>query len=259
MSGTRIRTERRGRVTIVTMDGIERHNALDATAQAEMAAAFDAFAADDEQWIAILTGAGERAFCAGHDLKTPPPEGPDGLPASGFGGLTARFDLDKPVIAAVNGVAVGGGFEMALACDVVVAVPGASFALPEVKVGMAALGGGILRLPRAIGLQRAMGLMLTGRRVTAEEGLAMGFVTEIAGEEGALSAALRWADLLLAASPLAVRATKAVALQCTDEPLDAAMNRQWTLPAVARMQRSEDAAEGPAAFNARRPPEWKGR
>jgi enoyl-CoA hydratase/carnithine racemase len=252
-----IRVEKRGRVTIVTMDRPERRNALDAAAQAEMAAAFDAFAADPEQWVAILTGAGEQAFSAGHDLKTPPPEGPTGLPATGFGGITARYDLDKPVIAAVNGFAVGGGFEMALACDIVIAAPRASFALPEVKVGMAALGGGILRLPRMIGMQRAMGLMLTGRKVSAEEGLAMGFVTEVA--EDALAAALRWAEALLAASPLAVRATKAVALGCADEPLETAMDRQWTLPAVARMQESEDKQEGPAAFNERRSPVWKGR
>lgn len=258
MNDSMICIEKRGRITIITMDRPERRNALDAAAQAEMAAAFDVFAADDDQWVAILTGTGDKAFTAGHDLKTSPPEGPEGLPASGFGGLTARFDLDKPVIAAINGVAVGGGFEMALACDIVIAEPNAGFALPEVKVGMAALGGGILRLPRMIGLQRAMGLMLTGRIVSAEEGLQMGFVTEIAGEEGALAAALRWADTLLAASPLAVRATKAVALQCADESLETAMDRQWTLPAVMRMQWSQDKQEGPAAFNERRPPVWQG-
>jgi crotonobetainyl-CoA hydratase len=259
MSDSMIRVERRGHVTIITMDRPQRRNALDAAAQAEMAAAFDAFQADDDQWIAILTGAGDQAFSAGHDLKTVAPDGPEGLPASGFGGITARFDLDKPVIAAVNGFAVGGGFEMALACDIVIAAPGASFALPEVKVGLIALGGGILRLPRAIGMQRAMGLMLTGRRVSAEEGVAMGFVTEIAGDEGVLAAALRWADLLLEASPLGVRATKAVALQCIDEPLETAMDRQWTLPSVRRAQASADALEGPAAFNERRAPKWTGR
>lgn len=259
MVDSMVRVERRGHITIITMDRPGRRNALDAAAQIDMAAAFDAFAADDDQWIAILTGAGVQAFSAGHDLKTPAPEGPEGMPASGFGGITARFDLDKPVIAAVNGFAVGGGFEMALACDIIVAAPGASFALPEVKVGLTALGGGILRLTRAIGVPRAMGMMLTGRRVSAEEGLAMGFVTEIAGEEGVSAAALRWADLLLEAGPLAVRATKAVALQCIDEPLEVAMDRQWTLDIVRRAQTSADALEGPAAFNERRAPQWTGR
>jgi crotonobetainyl-CoA hydratase len=253
-----IRVEQMGRVTILTIDRQEVRNALDAVAQAELQQAFDAFAADDEQWVAILTGAGPLAFCAGHDLRTAPPRGPEEMPAGGFGGLTARFDLDKPVIAAVNGVAVGGGFELALACDIVIAARSASFALPEVKVGMAALGGGILRLSRQIGPQRAMGMMLTGRRVGAEEGLALGFVTELA-EDDVLAAALRWADALLAVSPLAVRATKRIMLACADLPLDQAMQAQWALPEVARLQHSEDAVEGQSAFNARRPPRWTGR
>lgn len=254
-----INVEKRGRVTIVTMDRPEKRNALDAAAQAEMAAAFDDFQADPEQWVAILTGAGDQAFTAGHDLATPAPEGPEGLPAAGFGGITARFDLEKPLIAAVNGAAVGGGFEMALAADIVIAAETASFALPEVKVGMAALGGGILRLPRAIGHQRAMGLMLTGRRISAREALDMGLVTEIAPTGQALDVALRWAETLLAASPLAIRATKAVALACANEPIETAMTRQWTLPAIGRMHESEDAREGPSAFFARRAPEWTGR
>lgn len=254
-----IHVERRGRITVMTIDRPDSRNALDAAAQANLATAFDAFAADDDQWVAVLTGAGDRAFCAGHDLRTPAPGGPDGLPSSGFGGLTARFDLDKPVIAAVNGDAVGGGFELALACDIVVAAPHARFALPEVKVGLAALGGGILRLTRSVGRQRAMGLMLTGRPVSAEEGLAMGFVTELAGPEGAMAAAFAWADAVLAASPLAVRATKAVGTAGDNQPLGEAMNAQWDHPAVRRMQRSSDAAEGAAAFLQRRPVRWAGR
>jgi crotonobetainyl-CoA hydratase len=257
MSYGTIHVEQRGRVTIVTIDRQPQRNALDKQAQDELQHAFDAFAADEEQWVAILTGAGD-IFSAGHDLRTPAPEGPEGLPRNGFGGITARFDLDKPVIAAVNGPAVGGGFEMVLACDIVIAAERASFALPEVKVGLTALAGGILRLPRLIGQQRALGMMLTGRRVSAAEGHALGFVTEVAPDGAALETALRWADELLAAAPLAVRATKRVALDYATAPLSDAMNPQWDLPQVRRAQTSHDAIEGPRAFVERRAPEWTG-
>ena len=260
MNPSTLAVERRGHVTIITIDRPEVRNALDLPTQFALAAVFDAFAADDEQWIAILTGAGSLAFCAGFDLRTPAPGGPEDMPPSGFGGITARFDLDKPVIAAVNGVAAGGGFEMALACDIVVAASYATFTLPEVKVGLIALGGGILRLTRLIGMQHALGVALTGRRVSAQEGERMGFVTEVTGpDETALDAALRWADALLAVAPLAVRATKAVARRCLDEPVESAMSRQWTLAAVRRAQDSRDAREGPLAFIERRAPRWTGR
>ena len=258
MSQHSIRVERSGRVTTVIIDRAQVRNALDVNAHLELQQAFDDFAADDEQWVAILTGSGS-AFCAGHDLKTEAPKGPEDLPPGGFGAITARFDLDKPVIAAVNGLAFGGGFEIALACDIIVAARSASFALPEVKVGLAALGGGILRLPRQIGLKQAMGMMLTGRRVSAEESLHLGFVTELVEDEELLAAANRWAQLILSASPSAVRATKQVALRLATEPLERAMHAQWRLPAVIAMQGSEDAIEGQSAFNERRPPAWRGR
>ncbi len=258
MSYAFLTVEKTDRVTTVTINRPDRHNALNAEAQVELAHAFDAFEADDEQWVAILTGAGPKAFCAGHDLMSPMPQSSADLPPSGFGGITSRLELTKPVIAAVNGIAMGGGFEIALACDIVVASKNATFALPEVKVGLAALGGGILRLPREIGLKRAMGLMLTGRRLSAAEGLSLGFVNEVV-EDDALAAARRWAEEILAASPMSVRATKQAALQGLSEPLASAMEGQWSYPAVRRMLTSEDAAEGPAAFAAKRTPEWKGR
>ncbi len=253
-----ITVEQAGRVTIVTINRPEAHNALNAEAQVELAQAFDTFEADDDQWVAVLTGAGPKAFCAGHDLKSPMPLSSADLPPSGFGGITSRLALTKPVIAAVNGIAMGGGFEIALACDIVVASQNAAFALPEVRVGLAALGGGVLRLPREIGLKRAMGLMLTGRRLSAAEGLALGFVNEVV-ETDALGAAMRWAEEIIACSPMSVRATKQTALQGLDEPLATALEAQWAYPAVRRMLESEDAAEGPAAFAAKRAPNWKGR
>lgn len=258
MSGGHVLVERDGRLTIVTMNRPASHNALNAEAHEELAAAFDAFAADPEQWVAIITGSGAKAFCAGHDLKQQASGGGMTTPPSGFAGLTSRFDMTKPVIAAVNGVAMGGGFEIVLACDIVVAVASASFALPEPRVGLAALAGGLQRLPRSIGLKHAMGMMLTGRRVTAEEGVRLGFVNEVV-EDDVVEAAKRWAREILACSPMAVRATKEAVLQGLDEPTDTFLKRQWELPAVTAMLESQDAVEGPAAFAAKRSPEWSGR
>jgi enoyl-CoA hydratase/carnithine racemase len=249
--------EREGPLTIVTLNRPEAHNALDAAAHAELKAIFDAFAGDDEQWVAILTGAGAKAFCAGHDLKQQADGGELIDPPKGFAGLTARFDLIKPVIAAVNGAAMGGGFELALACDIIVAARHATFALPEPRVGLAALGGGLLRLPQQIGLKRAMGLLLSGRRVTADEGLDLGFVNEVADED-VMNLARRWAGALLGCSPLSLRATKQVVQRAHDLPLSEAMKAQWEFPAVREMLQSQDAVEGPLAFAEKRKPTWKG-
>ena len=180
-------TERDGHLLIVTINRPERMNALHPPGNHEMAAVFDEFQSDPDLWVAIVTGAGERAFCAGNDLRFQVEHGRKPQPATHFGGLTARFDLDKPVIAAVNGVAMGGGFEIALACDILVAAENAVFALPEPRVGLAALAGGLHRLSRQIPMKRAMGMILTGRRVTAAEGYQLGFVTEVVPEGEALA------------------------------------------------------------------------
>ena len=253
-----ITVAREGALTLVTINRPQAYNALNAQAHEELAEAFDAFAADDSQWVAILTGAGGKAFCAGHDLKQQASGGGLVTPPSGFGGLTARFDLNKPLIAAVDGVAMGGGFELALACDILLATPRSVFALPEPKVGLAALAGGIQRLPREIGLKRAMGMMLTGRRVEAREGYELGFVTEVV-EGDILEAARRWAAEILAASPMSVRATKEAALRGLDTPLAQALAEEWDYPAMKAMLASQDAVEGPAAFAEKRAPAWKGR
>ena len=147
---------RKGAITIVTLSRPGVMNALHSDAHFELHQVFNDFAADPEQWVAIVTGAGDKAFCAGNDLKWQAAGGKRGWDSSGFAGLTARFDCDKPIIAAVNGVAMGGGFEVALACDLIIASENAMFALPEPRVGLAALAGGLHRLPRQIGLKRAM-------------------------------------------------------------------------------------------------------
>jgi len=252
--------ERDDRLLIVTIARPERMNALHPPANEELARVFDDFAADPSLWVAILTGAGDRAFSAGNDLRWQAEGRPLTVPATGFAGLTARWDLDKPVIAAVNGVAMGGGFEIALACDVIVAAETATFALPEPKVGLAALAGGLHRLPRQIGLKAAMGMILTGRHVGAAEGRALGFVNEVAPPSETMAAARRWAEAILACSPMSVRASKQAVVRGLDEPsLQTAFEGQMRHPAVAAMLRSEDFVEGPLAFAQKRPPEWKGR
>src|SRR5204863_622380 len=137
------------------------------------------FAKDPGQWVAIVTGAGDRAFSAGNDLKVTAAGQRGPMHPSGFAGLTSRYDLTKPLIAAVNGIAMGGGFEIALACDIIIASEKAVFALPEPRVGLAALAGGVHRLPREIGTKRALGMILTGRRASAKEGKTLGFVNEV--------------------------------------------------------------------------------
>jgi enoyl-CoA hydratase/carnithine racemase len=168
--------ERDGRILIVTIDRPEVMNALHPLANRELAGVFDDFAADPDLWVAIITGAGDRAFSAGNDLKFQAARGKVESPVSGFGGITSRLDCPKPLIAAVNGLALGGGFEIVLACDLVIASEKASFGLPEPRVGLAALAGGLHRLPRQIGMKPAMGMLLTGRRVEAREAQALGIV-----------------------------------------------------------------------------------
>jgi len=254
------KVEREGPLTIVTINRPEVMNAVHPPAHFELAGVFDDFAADPGQWVAIVTGAGERAFSAGNDLKYQAGGGKMSSPPSGFGGLSSRFDLDKPLIAAVNGIAMGGGFEIALACDIIVAADTAIFALPEPRVGLAALAGGLHRLPRVIGEKRAMGMILTGRRVSAKEGLELGFVNQVVPAGDLMTAAKKWAAQILELSPMSIRASKqAVQKGLTEPSVEQALKNQSKYPAVAAMFRSEDFIEGPRAFAEKRPAQWKGR
>ena len=254
------KVEREGRLSVVTINRPEVMNAVHPPANFELAKVFDEFAQDSEQWIAIITGAGDKAFSAGNDLKYQAAGNPITVPPTGFAGLTSRFDLNKPVIAAVNGLAMGGGFEIALACDIIVAAETALFALPEPRVGLAALAGGLHRLPREIGLKKALGMILTGRRVPAAEGLALGFLNEVVKPGELLSAAKKWAAQILECSPMSIRASKETVYRGLTEPsLKAAIENQRTYEAARAMFRSEDLIEGPMAFAQKRPPQWKGR
>jgi crotonobetainyl-CoA hydratase len=251
------KVEDEGRLRIVTINRPEVLNALHSEAHWEFDAIWNEFAADPELWVGIITGAGERAFSAGNDLKVQAAGRRGPRPKTGFAGLSHRFDLEKPLIAAVNGIAMGGGFETALACDIVVAAENAVFALPEPRVGLIA-GSGVHRLPRMIPQKWALGMILTGRRVSAQEGYAMGFVNEVVPQGDALAGAKRWAAQILECSPMAIRASKQSVYKSLGEPtLAAAMHT--TYPAVAANLASEDYIEGPKAFSEKRRPNWKNR
>ena len=253
-----------GRLMIVTINRPDVYNALHHLANEEMAGIFDEFHENPELLVAIITGAGDKAFSAGNDLKyhseyraktgkRPP------MASKGFGGLSHRFDLDKPVIAAVNGFAMGGGFEIALACDIIIASDQAKFALPEPKVGLAAGAGGMQRLSRQIPLKKAMGMMLTARHVSAQEGYELGFVTAVAPHADLMAEARRWAGQILECSPMSIRATKQTVMRALDNPSVEIAMRNQSYPAFVAMSNSEDTIEGPKAFAEKRKPNWKGR
>lgn len=256
-----IRWKTRDKILVLTIDRQNRRNALDPDAHHQLASLFDSFADSDTHLVAIITGAGDRAFCAGSDLTVEAGLHRANLPATGFGGLAERFDLTKPVIAAVNGDAIGGGMEIVLACDLCVAVPSARFALPEPRVGLAA-SGGLHRLARQIPLKWAMELALTGRMLSAEDAADMGMVNQLApvamGADGALAMALEMAELVCQNAPLAVRATKEMMAAGLDLPdLQSAFAARY--PTFETMLTSADAAEGRAAFLQKRQPRWQGR
>ncbi|MFC1821912.1 enoyl-CoA hydratase-related protein [Thermodesulfobacteriota bacterium] len=258
-----IKVERKGHLTILTINRSEVRNALHPPACKEMDEAFNEFSEDPDAWIGIVTGAGNQAFCAGNDLKWQAEHGKvalrEGLDSlkGGFGGIARRFDCFKPMIAAVNGFAMGGGFEIALACDVIIAAEHARFGLPEVKVGMIAGGGGVHRLPRHMPYHLAMGLIYTGRHITAQEAQNLGIVSEIVAPDDLLRTAERWAEEILACAPLAVRAAKEASLRGLEMPLNEAIVERF--PGWYTMMESEDYEEGPKAFAEKRTPQWKGR
>lgn len=246
-------------IATVTIDRQERMNALQPDAHHALERIFDALETDESVRCVVLTGAGAKAFCAGYDLRDNLETGVMEIGTKGFGGLTKRVDYPKPLIAAVNGVAMGGGFEMALACDFIVAASNAKFALPEPKVGWAALSGGAQRLPRAIGIKRAMDIILTGRTVGAEEAFALGLVSEVVAPDELPAAAQRWAAQVAACAPLAIRCSKRFAYAGLDQAAPGAALDVEEDAAVIAMLTGEDAVEGKRAFVEKRAPVWTGR
>ena len=254
-----ISLERDGAIVIITIDRPEVLNSLHLDAHIELSRAFDMYASDPRLRVAIITGVGDRAFCVGTDLKSLARTGDYEYPPGGFAGITKRFDLWKPVIAAVNGLCLGGGVEILAACDLAVAAEHAEFGLPEPLVGLAALGGGALqRLARQMPMKDAMWLVLTGKRISAADARRVSLVNEIVPRGTALERARAVARDMLACAPLALEASKQVMLQSLAEPgLEAAMLRKY--PAAERMLASEDAKEGPRAFAEKRKPHWRAR
>lgn len=251
------KVERRGHLLIVTINRPEVRNSLHPMANEELEAIWDAYEADADLWVAIITGAGTEAFSAGNDLKYAASGKPVWMPRSGFGGLTARTRI-KPVIAAVNGFAMGGGTEMALASDIVVADAKASFALSEVRVGLIAAAGGLVRLPRQIPKKIAVEHILTGRSIPAEQALAHGLINRIMPAGEALAGALEIADEILAVSPTSVRVSMKVMNEADEHASEAAATASPS-EFLDELLTSEDYLEGPKAFAEKRKPVWKNR
>lgn len=248
-----------GAILLVTMDRPPA-NAIDQGMSNGLDAAFTRFEQDPALRACIVTGGGKQFFSAGWDLKAVVGGWTDesAFGAGGYMGITERWSLKKPVIAAVNGTAAGGGFEMALACDMVVAVAGSRFLLPEARHGMIAEGGGVLRAPRRLPHMLAMELLLTGRAATAEELARHGFVNRVTEPSGLLDAARELARAICAAAPTSIAATKEVVEATAHLPLHEAYAtmRGGNLPAYARMRASPNREEGQRAFVEKRPPSW---
>lgn len=258
-----IRVEQKKHLTLVTINRPEVLNALHPPACHELDDAFNKFAEDPATWVAIITGAGEKAFCVGNDLKWHSEHGNEALRKGldslqgGWGGITKRFDCHKPLIAAVNGLALGGGFELALACDIIIAAQNARFALPEPRVGMMAAAGGVNRLPRQIPYHVAMGLILTGRSLPAQKAFRLGVVNEVVAQADLMNTTERWAADLMECAPLALRAAKEAVVKGLELPYQESIGKLY--PGFVAMRQSEDYVEGPRAFAAKRKPVWKGR
>ncbi len=256
-----IRYEKRDRIAYVTINRPERLNALHPPASRELREAFLDFRDDPDTLVSVLTGAGDRAFCAGNDLKyhvqnIRPGELWPEASTTVFAGITDDFECWKPIIAAVNGYAMGGGLELALACDIIVAAEGAHLGLPESKVGVVATAGGAHRLPRQLPLKIAMGMLLTGKTLTAREAHRWGLVNEVVPQDGLSAAAERWATEIRDCAPLSVRASKQMAMSGMGMPAEQAMRAKYS--ELDKAVASADFVEGPRAFAEKRKPIWTG-
>ena len=253
-----IRFEREGRLAWVTIDRPEAMNALDMAHNEELNRVWAEFRDDEGLWVAILTGAGNKAFSAGADLKTLIPAQGEGVMEDwNFGGITRGFKTFKPIIAAVNGVALAGGLEMVLACDLRVAADHARLGLAEVKWAIIPGAGGTQRLPRAIPLARAMEMILTGDPITADEAYQLGLVNRVVSADCLMAEARSLAETLLARGPLALRAAKQAVLEGASLSFDQGLALELDL--FSKVIRTEDAAEGPRAFAEKCSPKFQGR
>jgi len=250
-----IRVQETGEVLQVTIARPKFLNALNTAAHFELSEVFDAFAANDQLHLATITGVGDRAFCVGTDLKERSQHGLDHFPATGFAGLTQRFDLHKPVIALINGDAVGGGLEVVLACDLALAVETARFGLPEPKIGLAA-SGGLHRLARQVPMKAALEVALTGQLFGAKAALRLGLINKVVTQQDFQAESNRLMESLLECAPLSLRATKQMLFQGRDySSLQGAYQASYSQYEL--MLKSGDAWEGSRAFLEKRKPVWR--
>lgn len=253
-SGEPVLVDRHGGVLVVTLHRPAVRNAVDTATARALAGAMDELDGSDDLVAGVLTGAG-GTFCAGMDLKAFLAGERPSVDGRGFAGIVER-PPDKPLVAAVEGYAVAGGFEIVLACDLIVAAEDASFGLPEVRRGLVAAGGGLLRLPARVPYHRAMEWALLGETFPASQAFDAGLVNRLTPPGGALPAAIELAEAISRNGPLAVRATKAIVSQSRDWPAAEAFDRQRRIAEPVRS--SEDAREGARAFAEKRPPVWRG-
>jgi enoyl-CoA hydratase len=250
--------ERRGHIEILTINRPEARNAINGGVSKAMSSIMDELADDDDCWVVVVTGSGDKAFSAGMDLKAfASGEGGDIIGASGgFAGLTSR-DFPKPIIAAVNGSALAGGFEIMLSCDLVVAAEHATFGIPEAKRGLIAGAGGLIRMPKRLPMAVALELAMTGDPIDAERAQALGLVNKVVPAAALLDEAVALAERIAANAPLAVRYSKSVMKRAAEVP----ESEGWKInqEAVGVVFASADAMEGPVAFAEKRPPNWQGK
>ncbi|KRC54185.1 enoyl-CoA hydratase [Nocardioides sp. Root79] len=264
MEAPALLVERQGHVLILTINRPSARNAIDVDVTEALGDAMETADADPEVRVVVLTGAGDKSFCAGADLKAIA-RGDNLLPTTGkrakwgFAGY-ASHHISKPTIAAVNGAALGGGTELVLASDIVVAAETAVFGLPEVKRGIIAGAGGVFRLPQQVSPKIANELIFTGEPVTAARALELGLVNRVVAADEVMATALGLADLIAANAPLAVQASKRVSQQLIDG-VAVTEEHRWEISAAERagVRESEDAKEGPRAFAEKRPPVWRAR
>lgn len=252
------------RVARITINRPEVRNALNPMAYYELSQACDQIEKDDDIWLAVISGAGDRAFSAGRDLKQMAQVNAGGDEAKReeaelwkkITRLTDRHYFPKPIIARLNGSAYGGGLEIALACDIIVAAEHARIGLPEPRRGLIPFAGGVHRLPRQMPLKKAMGYLLTGRDMSATEACDLGLINQVVAPGRLDEAVESWVQDILKCAPIAVRAIKQCVMEGLDYSLADAMSRDYHWE--TRRQQSEDSKEGPRAFAEKREPRWTG-